>query len=86
MKQETMVERKENNIMVLTLSVNKRLDDLRDILDTSFRRGAVERTEMPDRPQIPNVLDAIIDGLERANGMLAEIIAFVSKEVIPKIS
>ena len=78
--------KKESTILDLSRGIADLLEDLGQRLDSRFNRSPKPEGKGEDSPQEPNVLDEIIDVLERDKRWLSRHIEFLVSEVLPKIS
>lgn len=76
---------KEATILSLTKDIKAELSELQSRLDSRFSRS-VKECESPDKAEEPNILDEIIGGLQDCDKHIADIIAFISSFVLPKIN
>lgn len=83
--EEPTVVRKEATILGKSEDVLERLADFQERLNNRFIRGT-KVDEKEERPQHPNVLDEILENLDRADAYLTGIMSFISNEVLPKIA
>jgi len=86
MQPETGATQKEATILDLSYGIGELLGDLQERLDNRFDRNpeAIKEGEGQTRPT--NVLDEIIAKLNGDTAWLKQITAFISTEVLPKIS
>ena len=82
----TEATKKEATILGLSEEIGKLLDDLEARLDNRFNRTPRPTAGESGRPEIPNVLDEILEQLEHNRVFLAQQISFISSDVLPKIN
>lgn len=77
---------KEKTILSLSEDILKAVADLQERLDNRFKRVPCGDECETKAPVIPNVLDEIIENLQRGKEWLHGIMVFISSEVLPKIN
>ncbi len=76
-----------DTILSLSEGIGSMLSKFSNTLDNKFQKTKPDCEKTPEAiPEIPNILDEILENLERGKVRLAEIMSFVSSEVLPKIS
>ena len=79
-------EEKEATILSLSQEICIFLDDFQERLDNRFSRAITAEKCKSRAPTIPNVLDEIIEELEKDKAHLISIMVFISTYVLPKIN
>lgn len=79
-------EGKEATILDLSKDIESSLIDLQGRLDTRFDRDRKDEEARPGGAVACNVLDEIIKLLQQDKTYLNNIMSFIAREVLPKIS
>lgn len=86
MQSDTGCKVEEANILGLSETLLKQLDDLQARLDNRFNRTPQPTKAESVKDTYPNVLTEIISNLELSRNRLDELTSFISNEVLPKIN
>jgi hypothetical protein len=85
-RMDSGVTQKQSTILTLAGEIEKGLLDLQTRLDSYFNKAPRACGEGKNDAMLPNVLDDILQTLERDKSHLWAISDFISTKVLPKIS
>jgi len=80
--------KKEDTILSLSTDITNLVHKLKRVLESRFERLPQKTDDKisEGKPQIPNILDEIIEELQTAKEEVSRIMSFILSDVLPKIN